>query len=405
MTSPLPFPPTSAVLSWPIGRLSTCQLERKRKRKEKEWNHIFKEYTEGKSISNIIKHHPDHSERSVYRRIKRWKGGDKCSDKEGRGKKRRIFNDEEENILAGIIRGLQKEKNIVANRDIVRRESINLFRSKYPNVRIHDRSFSDGFISGLKARHGFSDRQIYVNRTLAKITQMRRDEDEIDYYVLVEEAIQRYGKDLVMNFDETPCKICDIPLRGWGEKGNKEKTTINSTKSEKDTFSLLPCITASGKTLPFGWIKRKVTTSATIDAMKLPKSMKSFYSWSGWTNSSLMIHYINQVILPYTKGRPCALTLDEYESHNKEEFINHCFDHNIELIKVPKGKTDKLQPLDISFNAEFKRIREKIAMETKLLNTSMFEELKFVVMRAEMAYYQVNKETILKGWEAIKVTV
>lgn len=346
------------------------------------------------------------SKSAIHRKWKKCKSGTGTSDvSDHRGKHRRIFSDEEEKILAAMINAKVEGKKEIVDREVVRRESINLFRQMYTNCRCHKRQFSNGFIAGFKARHGFSNRDLYCDRQLSDNKKVSVFDDCTNFLVYVVEAIQKYGEHLVFNFDETPAKIVDLAKSAWGKKGDKGKLLIQTKKCEKDNITLLPCVTASGKILSFGWIKKKVTTPDTIIKMNLPNHIHSFWSWTGYTNSKMMIHYVNQVIIPYTKGRPCALVLDSCDQHWEMEFTQHCEQNKIELIKVPEGQTKYLQPLDISFNSEFKIHRQTLAKEALLLNSDTMEDLKNVVLRAAEAYSKVHKSTILRGWDVFNFNI
>jgi len=53
----------------------------------------------------------------------------------------------------------------------------------------------------------------------------------IDYSCMVLEAIEKYGADRVVNFDETPTKVVEVPRTGWASK-EKGYAEIQSTDSQ-----------------------------------------------------------------------------------------------------------------------------------------------------------------------------
>lgn len=114
-----------------------------------------------------------------------------------------------------------------------------------------------------------------------------------------------------------------------------------------------------------------------------------------------MLKYIDNIIVPYTKRRPCALLVDSYAPH-LTPLVHQCaLWYNIEIIMVPKGQTPTLQPLDISFNAEFKRNRQRECSIATQCGIDNLENKDEILKRAAKDYEQVTKNTILKGWKPI----
>lgn len=200
--------------------------------------------------------------------------------------------------------------------------------------------------------------------------------------------------------DETPAPFLEIPRKTWGDRGKKKKYVIKTVKRMKGQVTLMPTISAAGRKLKLAWINAGKTNMA-IKKMKLPGKVISFHSPKGWTNEAVMIKYLQQVIVNHTQGANCALILDDYGAHWTEAVQNAAAHHNIQLIKVPKGLTPILQPLDISFNSQFNYLRGIECQNEMVRNKGVVEEREKIIQRAAVAYHKVTKKIVLNGWKPI----
>ncbi|CAC5407902.1 unnamed protein product [Mytilus coruscus] len=78
-----------------------------------------------------------------------------------------------------------------------------------------------------------------------------------------------------------------------------------------------------------------------------------------------MIRFVDKVILPYVEGiiedlllsqknQKAVTILDVYRAHTGEKLLSHLKKNDIISLFVPAACTDKLQPLDLSVNREYK---------------------------------------------------
>jgi len=118
-----------------------------------------------------------------------------------------------------------------------------------------------------------------------------------------------------------------------------------------------------------------------------------------------MIKYLRSVIFKHTKGKECALILDDYGAHWTPKVQNVASELKIQLIRVPKGLTSILQPLDVSFNSSFKQMREIECSNELIRNAGVVEDKEKIVRRAAIAYHKVHKSVVLKGWEPCIINV
>jgi hypothetical protein len=267
----------------------------------------------------------------------------------------------------------------------VRNEAIALFDGAHSvhQTRRNHRSFSDGFVQGFKIRQGFSTQILNKKETVKTFSADELSNLAAEYILAVSEAIETFGRKFVFNMDETPAPFLEIPKNTWGDRGKREKYAIKTIKRMKGMVTLMPTISASGRKLKLAWINAGKTRRA-IDKMSLPSNVISFNSPKGWTNEDVMINYIEQVILNDTKGRECALILDDYAAHWTEEVQKAAKKGNIQLIKIPKGLTSILQPLDISFNSFFKQLRTSECSNDLIRRAGGVEDREKIIQRAEM---------------------
>jgi hypothetical protein len=382
-------------------RLTPTQLHRKRTVNEAEWTNIMSECN-NKSIVDVQKCYPHYSYDQIRKRYKKYEDGDSLAVTDRRSQHHRIFSEEQENILAARIRLHRDTFNIHYNMNTIRMKCIEYFHELHPNTRQNYRTFSDGFIKGFKCRHNFSTKKLKCKRIVSNKNEWEQTMEAAQYYYDVNMAIETYGKDFVMNMDETAILFNNSPKTSWGDKGDDKKNIIYTNKSEKDSYSLLPTITASGKQLNLGWINKGKTDIA-INKMSLPKGIISYTSPSGWTNEHVMCKYINDIIIPYTKKRECALIVDSYGAHFTDKVKQLANDNSIQLIMVPKGQTATLQPLDISFNSHMKQYCQNLYLEGLRNGIPQIDERQNVIIRAFNSCNLVSENIILNGWKFISI--
>jgi hypothetical protein len=321
------------------------------------------------------------------------------------GEHRLIFSNEEEQVFASHLRVKRDQMGVILTRDYIISEAKKYFNTLHSrsDVRQHHRSFSNGWLIGFKSRHNFSTKTTYKGKNKKVETEEKYKEklgEAGEFILKVNEAVEKYGKKFVFNMDETPAQYMEIPRRGWGDKGIKQKLVTSTHKGTKDKVTLLPTVSASGNKLPLAWINNAKTNNL-FKKFPFPTTVKNFFSPKGWTNEATMLQYIEEVIVPYTSRQPCALLLDSHPPHWTPMVKQCAWWYNIELIQVPKGLTDVFQPLDVSFNSPFLMHRQKecsLASQTSCVD---IEQKHKIIERAAKAYMQVSKEIILAGWKPI----
>jgi len=359
------------------------------------------------------------SRRTIERRFKKYKeehcknipDSEKTSVSDLRNIEKQSFTPKQEDFFAKHIRNIMASGIEIVDKYWIRREAVKYYLKIHRNSRT-TRSVSkepcpfaasDGWIDSFKTRNGFNKSKPKV---VQKLSVQKKggiiDFDHLQFNLCVEvmEAIKKYGLQCVLNFDETPASVNETPGTCWGD-GSKEKMRVFSDANPKTKISLLPTITADGERLPLAWIHKGTTTRCLQSFFNIQKNVYSYFSENGWMNSGLMVRYLREIIQPYLNGRPGALIMDHYRAHWTDEVLKCADDMKLQLIKVPKGMTDKCQPLDMAFNGPFKRARCKLWKNERsacLLSTDNVER---TVIRAYEAYMSVPSKFISKGFAGI----
>lgn len=326
-----------------------------------------------------------------------------------RGIKSQIFTPPEEEKLANHIRAVMNAGIEVVDKSWIRNEAIKFYnecRRGQRNTRSNDVipfTASDGWIARFKARHQFSRSHPKIIKRLSAEKKghiVSEYDAKLDMCVQAMEAMEKYGLDCVLNFDETPASVVEKPKSCWG-MGGKSGMKIFSDASPKTSISLLPIITASGDRLPLAWIARGKTQKCLDKMYNIPKNIFSYFNQHGWNTEEIMVRLINDIIRPYLDGRPGALILDAYRAHWTQKVLEAALKINLELILVPKGFTSVCQPLDMTFNAAFKLKRQTLWKEERAGGIEHTDNVERTVMRAAKAYDLVSSQVISQGFAAI----
>ena len=115
-------------------------------------------------------------------------------------------------------------------------------------------------------------------------------------------------------------------------------------------------------------------------------------------NESIMLAWLQDVVLTYTNAEPAALILDQYSSHFTEPVLELAERLRIQIILVPAGQTSTLQPLDVGINGPMLKLRQKIWREKKQYNPAASDSWQAAVERAQVTYERLNSATISQSF-------
>ena len=390
-------------------------VKKRRARVAKAWIGLAKSVIPNR-ITNQFKLHSDQfqcSKATFYRKLKRGKELNACATfnlehleeapkyMDCRGLNKMTFTGSQEKILADRILEL-----IAGSRTAVVKDTIKDMANQYldelfidnPNAKPAFKA-SNGWVTSFKARHNIPSRRTQVVQTLSVQAQLSAEGDRIDYLKKIKDAFAKYPRECIINLDETPALIADVPIKACALPG-KDRAKIISNADYRWKISIVPIVTASGIQLPFAWIN-KATTDSAISKMELPAEIKSYYAEKGNMTGEVLIQMIKDIILPHLNGRAGVLVMDDHRAHRTDEVKLFCASNNIEIVLVPKGATGELQPLDISFMGPFKKIRQQIWTTRRSFDPHLKDDSYETVCRSFEAYVRVPMKAILKGWRQI----
>jgi len=259
------------------------------------------------------------------------------------------------------------------------------------------------FVTQFKRRNRLSSHRSslkFLSQTAADA--LEQEHTILEYVNHVRTAVDTYGGDRVFNMDETPVPKCDYPITGVVATRNGRAAHVRTTSGNRLNVTHFPTITASGRHLQLCAIikgkterslkKIKTGASAAVQSVRLYTSLK------GWTNSSIMIQYFRDVLQPWLAGRPGALVMDDYHAHWTNEVRAAAAAMDLQLIKVPPGRTYEYQPLDVCFNGPMTKARQRIWLEERILNPEQKDSEQKAVERCQMAYDSICRQSTIDAW-------
>lgn len=178
--------------------------------------------------------------------------------------------------------------------------------------------------------------------------------------------------------------------------GDRERH-IETKNGPKEGISACLAVTASGHKLDTMFIKAGKTTRCLKKIEPHPHAMWT-YSAKGWSTEATMLVWFEKVLLPYTRGRPAVVVMDDYDAHWVESVRDYASAHNIHLIKVPAGETPHSQPLDCTVMGPLKSAAKRAWRTEVIKNPEKKLTLGDGVKLFLRSYHLITASTIIKGF-------
>lgn len=289
----------------------------------------------------------------------------------GRGGNRRVFSIEEENELAQYIKDEFIEQHIPLTLCDISLLALQKWHSIHT---IQTRSSPPPFKAGMHYCHSLAVHHRISYRRVGhhRVPTNPADETKREQFVAdCKAALAKYGSDFVLNLDETFWKVVNVVLATWALRGDPSPY-VEHHGDEKSGVTAALIVTASGKKLKTTVIAAGVTIRS-LNKLQLERfapSIEGKYNTTAWMTASRLVKIINNIIVPYLKGRAGALVLDTVKSHNREVVKTALAQHNIEALWVPVGCTGTLQPLDVGVFGPMKSHIRSRWRQKRLLNIS-----------------------------------
>ena len=228
------------------------------------------------------------------------------------------------------------------------------FFEKYNDPNIIPPSFnvSNGFISNFKNRHRFVSRKCHCKR------RPNGNKEQIENFLnkmmelfqkipckTEEEESQRLYH---FNADETAWEITPEDIRVWHPVGVDHVVRYANT-SDKERISVVAAISANGAKLPLQFIAKGNSEACIRNQIGDVSPHYATFSKNGWTTEETFKAFLTGVrdFYGFEDESRIHLILDVYRAHFTESVREHVENLNIELIPIPAGMTDEMQPLDL----------------------------------------------------------
>ena len=283
-------------------------------------------------------------ETTARRIIRKWKINDKFRnyDYSARGH-RRIFTQEEEQAIASFLKDNVIERGYLFTDEDFRQWIIQAYLEKYSDEEEELKQFnaSNGFIYDFKRRNRFSSRRAHFKR------RCQSSEERIEPWIeRVRHLLETVPREMIYNCDETAWKMFPNGILTWAIKG-AEGVPIPITRDEKECLTALATIRADGTKLPLMILARGKTQAVEETQLGDVGFHLTGHSESGWMTQENFEKYLKWIRQESGHDDKIYLILDLYPVHWTNETKEMAAGCNIELMFIPAGCTDQLQPLDV----------------------------------------------------------
>jgi hypothetical protein len=216
-----------------------------------------------------------------------------------------------------------------------------------PGMALSDRQMEQ--INKFKASWHFIQAFRHRNRLSLRRPSFKRrpkptEADMQAFIAQVQSCLQNYRRDRIINIDETNWKTVAGGFMTWAHT-NAESVQCQIDNDEKEGVTVIAAVDAEGGKLPLTVIG-KGKTERCLKGYQLPPEVRTCVSESGWTTKDVMCRYFAILRQELYPEGPLIVILDAYAAHRSREVREIARLWEIQLVFIPPGCTDKLQPLD-----------------------------------------------------------
>lgn len=183
--------------------------------------------------------------------------------------------------------------------------------------------------------------------------------------------------------------------------GEKDTRDYRGTWNERETVTVVECISADGRSLKPLVIWPARTHRVNWTTFPTPGWHYAF-SDTGYTNAEISLEWLTNVFDPQTSeranGKPRVLICDGAGTHESLEVLEHCLSHKIILCRLPSHTSHKLQPCDISVFAPLKTAYRDNAERLERGGVNTIGEQHFTSLYSSARDTAFTKRNILAGW-------
>ncbi|CAF2838549.1 unnamed protein product, partial [Rotaria sp. Silwood2] len=227
---------------------------------------------------------------------------------------------------------------------------------------IHDTTFraSDNWVLNFKRRHTLCSRKITKLITKREVLDADTISNSANNFVSkVKKLLPHYRQSNVLNTDQSGLEIEMVGNRTLSFKG--EKATFGKVRSVYNTshsYTVQFIISLSGEPTGTCYLCLKEKDGHMSDNIKKNLfqafNVTATCSKSGKLSSSLVKYWIQKVLKPAVGNEKVLLLLDTWGGQTDEQLYSKMKHLRLEII--PKKTTAMVQPLDITFNRQYKHL-------------------------------------------------
>jgi hypothetical protein len=263
---------------------------------------------------------------------------------------KRAFTDLEEERLVASIRANYLDKGLYYSDQDFKEDAlqfVRILKSEAEERRDETRfnklgkfECSRSFMRAFRERHRYS-----LRRPNLKRRPTVNEEQAQEFIRKVQGLLKKYPADRIINVDETNWRTVASGFLTWGLKG-ADSVQCNIDNDDKEGVTVIGAINAAGEKLPLTVIGKGKTLRC-LAAYDLKDDVWKSHSESGWTTSNVMCGYFAQLRQKlFPDADPVLVILDTYAAHRSAEVREVAALWGIDLVFIPPGCTDRLQPLD-----------------------------------------------------------
>ena len=215
------------------------------------------------------------------------------------------------------------------------------------------------------------------------------------------------SKACILNMDQTPCNIQDMPKRTLAKKGSK---TVNGKLLKVGLGRITGMLTvcADGHKLPPMLIYKGKTTGSIVREFKdYNPNCRCATQENAWTDERVMLQWVDEVLAPCVKTAPPGivpcLLLDKHGCHYQGSVAKATEALGVEWDIIPGGCTGLVQPMDVGIGKPWKN-RVRCRMEDWMIDTKGHGRVKPAVVRPLLADWAASsweampKEIVYNAW-------
>ena len=388
---------------------SPKRLVRSYTRERFKWEPLYLKIKSGCTQSDVAKKFQV-SRRTLCRRYNDWctaqrnKDANKVKEAigaaDGRKRSHRALSDAAEDKVYRKYKAVEQEGNGATSRVLVQ-AAIAAHHDEHPHITRSDDAkrfvASSSFIRGIKRRERISLGVVnpkFKPRTY--LTDEERFDMVTDFLEKANDVLMRYTLDRIINCDETSGKIVSPVLHALRDVGSGAPKVETKT-NPKSAVTLVGAVTSKGKKLNTAVIAKGKTTRS-LNKFHLRRSTPGLVAPKGWMTGKAMIEWVDDVVVPYARGRPMCLICDDYPAHKTEAVRNHLDKHSIELLLVPSWSTGDVQPLDVGVFGPVKAKMRRLWTNSQALGQHATNTYEGVVRRFEKALSTLSPTAVKHAW-------